>query len=29
MPKYSAKWKMTLNGKAATTGSVGSVDAKS
>lgn len=29
MPKYSVKWRMTLNGKAAITGSVGSVDAKS
>lgn len=29
MPKYSVKWKITLNGKAAITGSVGSVDAKS
>lgn len=29
MAKYSVKWKMTLNGKAAITGSVGSVEAKS
>lgn len=29
MPKYSVKWKMTLDGKAPITGSVGSVEAKS
>lgn len=29
MAKYSVKWKITLNGKSAITGSVGSVEAKS
>ena len=28
MPKYSVKWKITLNGKAPISGSVGSVEAK-
>lgn len=29
MAKYSVKWKITLNGKASISGSVGSVEARS